>query len=93
MGDPASYFDRDGRMRDWPSRKRRAMQLSVLARIAERFELGRQFSEKEVNAILKEAILITDYVLIRRELVQSGFLHRTLDGARYWRVPREEGSI
>ncbi len=54
----------------------------ILGKIAEQFEQGRQYSEKEVNQILKP--IYEDYMTIRRYLIIYGFMERTKDGARYW---------
>ena len=56
----------------------------TLMRIAEEFELGRSYTEKEVNAILKP--IYDDHVTIRRYLIEYGFMQRERDGSRYWRT-------
>lgn len=53
----------------------------ILTKIAEQFEKGRQYSEKEVNQILKP--VYEDYMTIRRYLIMYGFMERTKDGANY----------
>lgn len=55
----------------------------VLEKIVENFERNRQYTEKEVNEILKS--VYDDYILIRRSLIESGLLRRTDDGRQYWR--------
>ncbi|MBQ9988523.1 MAG: DUF2087 domain-containing protein [Clostridia bacterium] len=60
--------------------KRRA----VLERIAALFSPGRDYTEKEVNAVL--APVFSDITLLRRELIESGLLCRERDGSRYWRT-------
>lgn len=75
-------------MHTWPSRKRHDLRLMILARISENFEESRTYSEPEVNAILKNAMIFEDHVLVRRELSDGGFLVRTLDGSRYWKGER-----
>lgn len=54
----------------------------VLTKISEQFEHGKKYSEKEVNQIL-EAIY-DDYVVIRRYLIEYGFMDRTKDCKEYW---------
>jgi len=56
----------------------------ILAKIAELFESGKNYSEKEVNQILKP--VYEDYALIRRYLIMYGFMDREGDGSRYWIV-------
>lgn len=56
--------------------------LVVLTRIAEEFEQGRMYTEKETKELLGS--IYEDYSLLRRLLVDYGFMDRTDDGARYW---------
>jgi hypothetical protein len=56
--------------------------VAILMRIAEQFEKGRDYTEKEVNAII-EAIF-DDYVTLRRYLIAYGCLARERDCSRYW---------
>lgn len=56
--------------------------LVVLQEILWRFEKERTYTEKEVNKIL-EAVY-SDYVTLRRYLVEYGFLDRKADGSQYW---------
>jgi hypothetical protein len=62
--------------------------LTVLAVVAGRFEMGRPYTEKEVNLVLEP--VLTDYVTLRRYLVDYGFLQRTNDGSQYWRSEKQE---
>lgn len=86
MGQIENYLDSEGRVFAWPSRKRREAQLDVLRYIAGRFELDRDYTEKEVNAVILDTILISDYCLVRRELFEAGLIGRLRDGRRYWRT-------
>lgn len=70
----------DGALRSWPTKEKR--KVVVLQHIAKRFETGRQYTEKEVNEILKA--LYPDYVTLRRYLIEYGFLDRARDGSAYW---------
>jgi len=82
------YFSKDGKLHTWPSRKRHDLRRLILERLSERFEEVREYSEPEVNAILKSVLIFEDHVLIRRELSDGGFLGRTQDGRRYWKGER-----
>lgn len=70
---------RDGRLQQWPAK--RSKRLIVLDHLAQQFEPGEHFSERQVNAIL--AAFDTDVAAMRRYLVDEGFLDRA-DGT-YWR--------
>lgn len=56
----------------------------ILAAIAEKFEKGRKYTEKEVNEIIKE--IFDDYMTIRRFLIMYGHLDRTRSGSEYWKT-------
>jgi hypothetical protein len=56
----------------------------VLQKIANEFEAKRTYTEKEVNVILK-SIFEVDYVTLRRELIDYGFMKRSNDCAKYWK--------
>lgn len=49
------------------------------------FEAGRQYTENEVNAIIKQNIAFSDIELIRREMFQLKLIGRLRDGSAYWR--------
>lgn len=54
----------------------------VLHEITKRFTAGKIYNEKEVNEIIKSAY--SDYVTVRRFLIEYGFLDRKPDGSQYW---------
>ncbi len=73
--------------------KSREDRLTVLAKLAALFEPGRRYPEKEVNEKLKE--FSPDYALLRRSLIDEGFLKRENEAApaghtviMYWRADR-----
>ena len=56
--------------------------LVVLRMIADQFETGQEYTEKQVNEIIKS--IYDDYVTIRRYLIEYGFMDRTTNCGRYW---------
>jgi hypothetical protein len=72
-------FLRDGRLVLMPTR--RAKRLVVLDEVAQVFELGRTYPEREVNALL--GAIHPDVAALRRYLVDEQYLTR--DGGVYWR--------
>lgn len=54
----------------------------ILAKISEQFEYGKRYTEKELNQVLKD--IYADYAVIRRFLVDYGFMERTNDCKEYW---------
>ena len=54
----------------------------ILTKIAEQFESGRSYTEKEVNQILRP--IYEDYTTVRRYLIMYGVMERAKDGSSYW---------
>lgn len=54
----------------------------ILKKICDQFDRSKRYSEKEVNIILKD--IYEDYVLLRRYLIEYGFMDRTNDCKEYW---------
>jgi hypothetical protein len=73
------YF-RAGRLTEIPVR--RSKRLVILQRLALEFEVGVQYPERQVNAILKR--FHQDVAALRRYLVDEGFLSR--ERGEYWRT-------
>jgi len=73
-------FFRDGRLVRIPTK--RSHKRVVLDRLAQEFEVGRRFREREVNAILRR--FHDDFAALRRYLVDEDFLDR--DRGEYWRT-------
>ncbi|KAB2334455.1 DUF2087 domain-containing protein [Cytobacillus depressus] len=62
-----------------PKEKQR---LIVLREIATQIEGERAYDEKAINQLLKA--IYEDYAMIRRYLIEYGFLDRKPDGSQYW---------
>lgn len=63
----------------------------ILCMVIHYFELNKMYHEKEVNAILQPMIL--DHVMIRRYLIDYGFMNRSDDGKSYWLVKNPKDFI
>ena len=74
-----TYF-KDGKLATMPSKQKR--KVMVLRHIAEAIPAKTDFSETEINE--KLAAFYDDYVMLRRYLIDYGYLERTRDGSRYW---------
>lgn len=81
-----NYFDENGLLKQYPSKK--PVREIVLARIAGKIEPGKDYTEKEINQIIRDQIAFSDIELIRRELFDYAFLNRERDGSRYWKNER-----
>ena len=76
-----TYFKNglDGGIDIIPSKEKK--KLIILQHIVKRFEKEQMYSEQEVNAILKT--VHTDFVSLRRHLIEYGFMERSKDGSQY----------
>ncbi len=78
-----AFTDEHGRFKAFPVQQKKYL---VLVRHAlEAFDVGVDYSEKEVNMILSK--FHTDTATLRRSMIDNGFMDREGGGARYWRVP------
>lgn len=78
------FLDEAGKIVQLPQRRQR--RIAVLAYLADRFPNNGTFTEREVNEICDRWHTFGDYFLLRRELVDNGFLCRERDGSRYWKA-------
>lgn len=84
---PKQYIDEQGRIKMWPQRKKkRELQLNILRYMACQFELDRVYTEREVNDILKAHHTFEDWAILRRELVELGWMSREANGTDYRRI-------
>lgn len=80
------HFDGNGMMVRWPGKfTERQLCLWVLW---SRLPAHQALSEKQVNEALAAQHHFGDHALLRRELVDGGWLERTRDGSRYSRIER-----
>ena len=79
----ARFLDGEGRLTQMPAK--RAVRSQVLAYMAEKFEYGVEYLEHEVNEIIAKWHTFGDYFIIRRELVEEGWLKRLPNGSKYWK--------
>jgi hypothetical protein len=74
----------NGVLTHWPNKQKKL--LVILRWLATLFEPDRLYTEGEVNGILK-AVYAEDFVSLRRDLVDMGYLHRERGGGKYWLAP------
>jgi predicted transcriptional regulator len=75
------YLTPEGRLKTIPAQRKKLE--AVLRHLAEAFEPGLEYTEKEVNTILGR--YHADTASLRRELVGFGLLQRDRHGTAYWR--------
>ena len=80
-----AYLKADGSIRQIPAPPKLQVILNYLVQF---FEFNTNYTEKEVNAILRR--FNEDTAGLRRDLVDANLLARISDGSRYWRV--DEGT-
>jgi hypothetical protein len=78
----ADYSQSDGRLKTIPAQRKKLA--AVLRHVSLAFEVGKRYTEKQVNEILSR--FHDDTASLRRELIGFKFLSRESDGSAYWRV-------
>ncbi|SHG18562.1 DUF2087 domain-containing protein [Ornithinibacillus halophilus] len=78
----STYFKNglDGPLSQFPSKEKR--KIIILQHLLTRFEANKEYTEKEVNHIIKS--VFDDFVTIRRYFIEYGFMLRNRDGSKYW---------
>lgn len=81
-----TYLNADGSIRQIPSSVDRPAQFRIILEyLLQAFTPGVNYTEKEVNTILRRFHL--DTAGLRRDLIDAGLLRRESDGSKYWRSP------
>jgi len=75
------YSRRDGSLKTLPSQRKKLE--AVLRYVVQAFDVGKRYSERQVNEIL--AGYHSDTATLRRELVGFGLMQREGGGGEYWR--------
>lgn len=81
-------YVRGGQLTQLPNKQKKL--LVILRWLATLFEPDRRYSEAEVNEVLKN-VYAEDFVSLRRDLVDMGYLRRERGGGKYWLAPAEPG--
>jgi hypothetical protein len=82
--DIRKYFDISSRIFVWPAKKKN--RLKLLKFLYSLFQEGINYPEKQINSILNEVHSFNDPSLLRRELIEIGYLRRSRDSSSYWKV-------
>jgi hypothetical protein len=70
-----------GQIIQWPTKD--ADKLLAVAYLASKFDPNKEYSELEVNDLLKRWHTFSDWPLLRRSLVDYGYLDRQTNGSSY----------
>ncbi|MEQ1807935.1 MAG: DUF2087 domain-containing protein [Burkholderiaceae bacterium] len=76
-----AQFDAQGRLLRWPVKF--SVQRLAMWTLWTRFDAKRVYTEKEVNAVLKQANDFGDHVTLRRELINHRLMSRKSDCSEY----------
>lgn len=79
------FLNADGTLKQIPAPGNK--RLIILNFIVDAFAFDTDYTEKEVNTILRR--FHVDTAALRRYLVDEGLMARESDGTRYWRVRKE----
>lgn len=77
-----TFITPEGRLKDFPAQQKKLE--SVLRYVVRAFEMGKRYSEKEVNEILSQ--YNQDHARLRRNLVEMRLMARESGGGVYWKV-------
>jgi hypothetical protein len=76
------YSRRDGSLKTLPAQRKKLE--AILRYVVQAFDVGKRYSEKQVNEILSR--YNDDTATLRRELVGFRLMQREGGGGDYWRV-------
>jgi hypothetical protein len=88
------YLDEQGRITRWPTRKGERLigQQLVLNYLITKFDSHREYTEREVNDLLRQWHTFEDWAILRREMFERNLLGRTPDGRRYWVITEPQAA-
>jgi RimJ/RimL family protein N-acetyltransferase len=75
-----------GQVTRWPSKPKE--KTLVIEYLATKFSTHEDYSERDVNEVLKHWHTFSDWALLRRELFERGLLNRDKNGSSYWRMEK-----
>jgi len=78
-----NFLDNDGKVTQWP--KKHSNKLLVVAYLATKFKFDITYHENGVNEVLKQWHTFCNWPLLRRSLIDYGFMERDVEGTRYKR--------
>ncbi|MBI4858132.1 MAG: DUF2087 domain-containing protein [Acetobacterium woodii] len=82
------FLNEEGKITQIPAKQ--SKKLLVYKYLAEKFDCDQEYSEKSVNQLINSWHTFGDFILLRRGLVETGFLCRLPDGSKYWKNKEKE---
>ena len=77
------FLDSSQRIHTWPSKYTTRQEIAKY--LVSHFSEEKIYTEQEVNSLIDQWHTFGDNQLLRRWLVEEGFLLRTDDGSNYWK--------
>jgi len=77
-------LDSDGRVEYYP-KKKRFLRPFIWDYLHSKIAKNSEYTEAEFNALIQKWITFEDYVTIRRDLFDHGYINRAIDGSKYWK--------
>jgi len=75
------FIDNEGKVTVWPAKQMN--KLIILDYLITKFEKDKDYTEKEVNEILNAWHTFGDWAILRRSLIDGGYMSRENGGYRY----------
>ena len=82
-----SFMNENGQLIALPSKHKK--KLIAYYYLATKVEVGRQYTESDINDILNEWAIFRDPATLRRELYNKHLLNRTNDCKYYWKEEKQ----
>ena len=83
------YIDEDGLISRLPGRKQKKKLDLLITFLASKFQLDTIYTEVQVNDILNQYHSFQDPATLRRLLIGTSNLGRSVDGREYWKIVEE----
>ena len=77
-----NFLDKNGLLKLYPTKRNK--QVQILKYLITFFEPKKIYTESEVNKCLNNLSVLNDSCLLRRELIDIGYLERSKDGKAYF---------
>ena len=78
-----NFLNSEGKILTWPAKQEKKK--AILRYMSSKFDVNRMYTEKEVNEIITRWHEFNDLFILRRGMVDMGYIERTKDGKQYWR--------
>lgn len=79
-----NFLNEKGQLKQWPAKH--TYKQAVIQYLSTKFEPGKVYHEQEINQILKQWHTFSDWPLLRRSLIDYGYMARNQNGTEYKRL-------